>query len=75
MHVASLAMSTYKVSKYYLSVNSFLLQSVDFEIGSVLEATVTEIRDHGLMVELAPRVSSLLHISKISNEFVSFSCA
>ena len=39
----------------------------NFETGSVLEATITEVRDYGFMVELAPGVTCLLHNSQISH--------
>ena len=46
-------------------------QDQEFEIGSVIAAKVVEIRPHGIMMELAPNVHTLLHISKISSGFVS----
>ncbi len=45
-------------------------QEQTFEIGSVINAKVLEIRDVGLMVELAPRVYTLLHLSRITHDLV-----
>ena len=47
----------------------------NFEVGSVLEGTITEVRDYGFMVELAPGETALLHNSKLSHTFVSSALA
>ena len=47
------------------------VQEAEFEVGAVIDATVKEVRDIGLMVELAPGVVSLLHIKNLAHEFVS----
>ena len=41
-----------------------------FEAGQILEATVKVIRDEGLIVDLAPGVSTLLHKKNLSHEYV-----
>ena len=48
-----------------------LLQTLDIQVGSVIEVVVKEIRDYGFMVELAPGVLSLLHMAQFSHDFVS----
>ena len=55
----------------YVFAPTYSPQEHEFEIGSVIAAKVVELRDTGLMMELAPRVYTLLHVSKISSGFVS----
>lgn len=43
----------------------------DFDIGEIIPATIKEVRDYGVIVELAPEVTVLLHNSEISQETVS----
>lgn len=40
-------------------------------MGAIYPAVVKDIRDYGLIVELAPGVALLLHKSQISHKFVS----
>ena len=42
-----------------------------FEPGQVIPATVKEVRDIGVMLELAPDVNALLHIRNLQHSFVS----
>ena len=42
------------------------LEGHNFETGSVLEATITEVRDYGVLLEVAPGYTCLLHNSQIS---------
>ena len=55
----------------HCSITLYAVQEAEFEIGEVIDATVKEVRDIGLMVELAPGVVSLLHIKNLAHEFVS----
>ena len=43
----------------------------EFEVGAIYPAVVKEVRDYGLIVELAPGVDLLLHKSQMSHKFVS----
>ncbi len=40
----------------------------------MIEATVMEVRDIGVMLELTPDVPALLHIRNIQHSFVSVMC-
>ena len=42
----------------------------EFEVGAIYPAVVKEVRDYGLIVELAPGVTILLHKSQMSHKFV-----
>ena len=64
----------YNYHYYAISLGPITLcavQEAEFEVGAVIDATVKEVRDIGLMVELAPGVVSLLHIKNLAHEFVS----
>ena len=43
----------------------------EFEVGAIYPAVVKDVRDYGLIVELAPGVDILLHKSQMSHKFVS----
>ena len=44
---------------------------MDFEVGAVLEGTVTGITKFGAFVSIGPNKSGLVHISEISNSYVN----
>lgn len=43
------------------------LSQPEFEFGAIYPVTVKEVREYGVMVELAPGVEALLHKSQISH--------
>ena len=45
-------------------------QEPELKFGAVIDATIKEVRDYGFIVELAPGVATLLHVSQISHKFV-----
>ena len=45
----------------------------EFEVGAIYSVVVREVRDYGLIVELAPGVDALLHKSQLSHKYVSHS--
>ena len=47
--------------------------SKEFEVGAIYPAVVRDIRDYGLIVELAPGVDILLHKSQMSHKMVRLS--
>ena len=44
-------------------------------MGAIYSVVVREVRDYGLIVELAPGVDALLHKSQLSHKYVSHSFA
>jgi len=42
----------------------------EFEVGAIYSVVVKEVRDYGLIVELAPGVDALLHKLQLSHEYV-----
>ncbi|KAL5463352.1 hypothetical protein EMCRGX_G032244 [Ephydatia muelleri] len=46
-------------------------QEPELKFGSIIDATIKEVRDYGFIVELAPGIGALLHVSQISHKFVS----
>jgi polyribonucleotide nucleotidyltransferase len=46
-------------------------ENEEFEVGAIYPAIVRDVRDYGLIVELAPGVQLLLHKSQISHKIIS----
>ena len=53
------------------TLNTCVIHLQEFEVGAIYPAVVGEVRDYGLMVELAPGVNALLHKSQLSHKYVS----
>ena len=50
---------------------SVLQSEIKLKPGQVVKSTVTEIRDYGVMVEIAPKTTALVHNTRLAHEHVS----
>ena len=53
--------------------SSFLCQALTYGVGEVVEATIKEVKDFGLILELAPGVTTVLPNKHLAHQSVSVS--
>ncbi len=61
----------YPILTLFLYTLFLQAQSSMFSVGQVIQATVKELMSFGIVMELAPDVSGLLHIRNLDHAYVS----